>query len=397
MNPLHLAAWVAACLLSSTLFAHTVALRLLLLLAGIGLLAVAIARDRHSLRLLPPLWIPLVLWALWSVASLAWSIDVGRTGKELRNEIGYSVAVFWLCFVAAQARAAPRIFLPIVGLAAAAVSMLALYDFLARGWYEYILGLHGGPGNHSSALVILLPCSAAAVWHGHQAKWPLWARIAGWSLIALLALSAYATLNRTIWVALALQMVLLVVFALRRGTRAAPRGALIILTLAGTLALATGLLLQKITSERMVTGSSGKLDSDPRLALWGEALERIEERPLTGYGFGRGLLRDTLRAEFNKAELWHAHNLFLDAALQTGIPGALLLAALFVSALWQGWRLARGAGSLAAACGMALALAVLGTVVRNMTDVLWVRQNAVLYWGVVGVLLAWGARPRTGN
>jgi hypothetical protein len=29
-------------------------------------------------------------------------------------------------------------------------------------------------------------------------------------------------------------------------------------------------------------------------------------------------------------------------------------------------------------------------VVRNSTDTLLVRQNALLYWGVVGVLLAWG-------
>jgi len=71
MNPLHLAAWAAALLMSSSLFAHTVALRLLLLLAGLGLVAVAIARDRRSLRLLPPLWIPLALWAAWSIASLA--------------------------------------------------------------------------------------------------------------------------------------------------------------------------------------------------------------------------------------------------------------------------------------------------------------------------------------
>jgi hypothetical protein len=31
-------------------------------------------------------------------------------------------------------------------------------------------------------------------------------------------------------------------------------------------------------------------------------------------------------------------------------------------------------------------------VVRNSTDTLLVRQNALLYWGVVGVLLAWGGQ-----
>jgi hypothetical protein len=39
---------------------------------------------------------------------------------------------------------------------------------------------------------------------------------------------------------------------------------------------------------------------------------------------------------------------------------------------------------------MALIAVVVGMVIRNSTDTLLVRQNALLYWGVVGVLLAWG-------
>jgi hypothetical protein len=31
-------------------------------------------------------------------------------------------------------------------------------------------------------------------------------------------------------------------------------------------------------------------------------------------------------------------------------------------------------------------------VVRNSTDTLLVRQNALLYWGVVGILLGWGGQ-----
>ena len=62
----------------------------------------------------------------------------------------------------------------------------------------------------------------------------------------------------------------------------------------------------------------------------------------------------------------------------------------------RGWKrlhqLVYLAGVLAvvAACGTALVAVVAGMLVRNMTDVLWVRQNSLLYWGVVGVLLAWG-------
>jgi len=397
MNPLHLAAWAAALLMSSSLFAHTVALRLLLLLAGLGLVAVAIARDRRSLRLLPPLWIPLALWAAWSIASLAWSVEPDRSAKELRNEIGYSIATFWLCFVAAQARNAVRVVLSVVALAAALQCAIALHGYLTYDWFAYMLGVHGGPGNQSSAIVILLPCTVAAAWYGRRVRWSAWTQAAAAVLAVLLMVAAYITLNRTIWIALALQVALLVLFALRREASAAPRGSWIVLALASALVLGTGFMLQKITVERAITVSSGKLDTDPRIALWSKTLERIEEKPLTGYGFGRGLIRESLRAEFNKVELWHSHNLFLDTALQTGVPGLLLLVALFGATLRQGWRLARDADALSAACGVALIAVVLGTVVRNMTDVLWVRQNALLYWGAIGVLLAWGVRRAPGH
>ena len=132
------------------------------------------------------------------------------------------------------------------------------------------------------------------------------------------------------------------------------------------------------------------MSRDPRLALWKEVIHYINERPVTGYGFGRGLLRKPLDEEFKNELLWHAHNLFLDTTLQLGVPGLLLLALLLAATLRAGWRLARQPNELAAACGMALLAVLAGMVIRNSTDTLLVRQNALLFWGVVGLLLAWG-------
>jgi O-antigen ligase len=136
------------------------------------------------------------------------------------------------------------------------------------------------------------------------------------------------------------------------------------------------------------------MEEDPRLALWREVAGKIEQRPWTGYGFGRGMLRVELRDELKVAQLWHAHNLFLDTALQLGVPGVVLLLALLAATLREGWRLARDPSPAAMACGIAVVAVLVGMLVRNMTDVLLVRQNALLYWGVMGVLLAWGAKSR---
>jgi hypothetical protein len=44
--------------------------------------------------------------------------------------------------------------------------------------------------------------------------------------------------------------------------------------------------------------------------------------------------------------------------------------------------------------GIALIAVVCGMVIRNMTDLLFLRHNALFYWGAVGLLLGWGRTRR---
>jgi len=81
--------------------------------------------------------------------------------------------------------------------------------------------------------------------------------------------------------------------------------------------------------------------------------------------------------------------------VQLGITGFVLLWILLGATVREAWRLARSPDTLASACGIALLRIVAGMLIRNMTDVLWVRHNALVYWALVGVLLAWGYRAPT--
>ena len=395
MKPETLLAGVGALFLAATLFSHTVTLRLWLLAAGIVLAAITVSRRRDEIRALPPIWLPFALWALWAALSLTWSIEPERSQKEWRNEVFYSGAALWICYLGAQAPKAARLFLPVLAAAAAGACLVGLRDF-SLGWERYLHGLHGGPGNHSSALLTLMPCVVMAGWYGRQAGWPQW-RLALCAALALLFLAgAYATLNRTIWLGFGVQAALIGSFLLILGRTAwsararAWTGASALIIAAGT---ATVVL--NIQAARESVGGSRAFTSDLRFALWPEILERISERPLTGYGFGRGLLRNPLQQELGATDnLWHAHNLFLEALLQTGVPGILLLGCLLAAIALAGWRIATGSDAAAAACGIALLGVVAGMLVRNMTDTLLVRQNALLFWGVTGVLLGLAAQRR---
>src|SRR3990170_6634520 len=121
------AAVVAALFLATSMFGHTVALRLLLLGTGLMLTALFAFQPRQDLRLLPPIWLPFLLWGAWALLSLTWSLEPDRTWKEWRNEVFYTGAALWICYVGAQAQHAPRVFLTIVSAAAMLVCSVALY------------------------------------------------------------------------------------------------------------------------------------------------------------------------------------------------------------------------------------------------------------------------------
>jgi O-antigen ligase len=383
-------AWTTAAFLASTFFAHTVALRLLLLIAGAAVAISLIASAKPSFRRVPPIWPPFALWAAWVACSLFWSHEPGRSLKEFHNEIGYTALALWVCFIGAQARDAAKVILPVVVTAGALVATVGIYHFV-DDFSRYPSGLHGGSGNLSSALLTLMPCVLLTGWFAVRTGWALRAQLLLWSAGAILAWAAYTTMNRTIWIGFAVQLLITGWLTTIHG-----RGSLGLRTKIVAAALGFGIIVGgagmvlQIQSQREASGAARAFSKDPRLELWSETTRQIEKRPLTGYGFGRGIMRKSLRDEFDDHMLWHAHNLVLDTLIQVGLPGLLLLLLLLGATVREGRRLAGSADKVAAACGIALIAVVAGMLVRNMTDILWLRQNSLLFWGITGVLLGLG-------
>lgn len=104
----------------------------------------------------------------------------------------------------------------------------------------------------------------------------------------------------------------------------------------------------------------------------------LVEAPLHGVGFGK----DTVVKHYWHRIYQHAHNTFVNVALEVGWPGlALWLAALGA----YGRRFLRGgARDPAAQIGLAFLVAFC---VRNLTDDVWVSSNAELFWFQIGVLM----------
>src|SRR6185436_15958547 len=257
MNRVHTAAAVVAALfLASCVFGHTVALRMLLLGTGLILASVVAFRERREVSLLPPIWLPFLLWGCWALLSITWSIEPERSEKEWRNEVFYTGAGLWICYLGAQARRGVWIFGVIGAGAALVTSGIAIYDF-SGGLAAYNVGWHGGPGDHSSALVVLMPCVALAGWYGFCARWPAWCQAANAALGALLLVSAYTTLNRTLWLAFALQFLLAGALILMRMPAALKTGRVRAAAMALALSAIVGCsaMLVSIHAERQTLGA----------------------------------------------------------------------------------------------------------------------------------------------
>ena len=368
------------------------ALRLVLLASATLLCAAVLVREPGTVSAVPPIGWAWLLWAAWAAASITWSLDPARSQKEWQNEVVYTTLALCVCYVGGQAKDAARAFILALATGATLACLSALWAFASGLPPESSAGWHGGPGDHSAALLTLMPCALALLWYGRHARWPRAAMWAGALLIVLFLASAYATQNRTVWLGFALEIA---VFAVALAARSGNRRAQLSIALAGVVTIAAmGTVVLLVQAERETIGAFS-MKADPRLSIWPKATQYIERKPLTGYGFGRGLLREQLQGEANQELAWHAHNLLLDVALQTGLIGLALFVVLLAATLRQGLRFAADANVVSAACGMALIAVLAGMLTRNMTDMLFVRQNSLLFWGVTGMLLAGGARWRS--
>lgn len=386
-----LALWPAAIFLFILPFTGTVALRLTSLA-----IATAITFITWRTQPIPPISfkLPLLLWAGMALLSLSKALDPAYTLGEIKNEIGYTMLAFFTFYSLTQGEREWKLWnrVLILGFLVISASGISAY-WLAHGkWVTN--GPHGGVGDYSTYLILVLPFILLGTIKTPLTKFP--ANLT-WLLLPILLVGGYLTLNRAFWPAL---LVVAATFIFLYHFRTHPlqisKRTLVIFILLGTLAAVPFIAVVKhkviITESNRVIPET-TIQGDPRIPLWKFAFENIRDHPLTGAGFGRGALRQTLKSHFNNGQqLWHAHNLFLNYAVQMGVGGLLAIMLLFLAIGKEFWKLYRSTKpdiSLIGIVGLAL---LSGVIAKNMTDDFFVRQHALLFWALVGMCLGYGKR-----
>ena len=332
----------------------------------------------------------IALWAGVVIASLVVAVDPAYSLGEIKNEVGYALIAFVAFFAWTRDEKQLRLscLAILAGFAVISGSALLGADLRKGEWPSD--AYYGGVGGVSNYLVTVGPVLALTVTlfgRRHSSKW---LALLGLAFGAVALLSA----QRALWPALGLQAALGCVWLWQvRGVAVGP----VRVALTGTILLAligAGIYV----SEQYRTGGNPEspvaMGKDLRPRVWKKVGEEILAHPLSGAGFGLGVMSKAYPALL-PAEgkvFWHPHNLVLNYGISAGVPGMVAVVALFAALAWRFWQLALRGERLARLTGLAGAAMVAGVLARNMANDFFVRDGALLFWALAGMLFGYALR-----
>jgi len=260
----------------------------------------------------PALWGSIVLLMVWGLISLAWTSaeDAGREAKRLLY-----IFVFLLAFpVLAQAGAARVRHLLQAGSAvlafAALLSIVHFYGLQGAHLTERLAGI----GEISHPILGAYVVAAAALVLFYQVPRQRLAQV-GW-LLALACMGAFVVLSQSRGAVLSLlfTLVLAPLWCRDRLSR----------MIAVTAILTIGLAIYSMYDLLVVRGVSY------RPQIFEAVLNMIGAHPWGGLGLGSAYKVSAAGLEFD-----HSHNMFTHVALELGLPGMALWAAIWLFALGE--------------------------------------------------------------
>ena len=256
------------------------------------------------------------------------------------------------------------------------------------------------PNQVAGSLLFFLPLALGLLLYARASRFarPRWLLLACSAVMGFVLL---LTQSRAALLGLACGLGVMFALPTRAGRRA-------LLAALGALVLAAPLWLDPFlhaigdAAPDVNIGSASTLNV--RFDIWRHALAGVADFPFTGMGLGtfRALVRPLygLASVASYYDIAHAHNIFLQTALDLGLPGLVALLAIYLAAaaqiarLWQ--RGSRGAASSddphampwrALALGFTASL-VAQTVYSQLDAVTLGSKPNLLFWALIALVLA---------
>jgi len=265
------------------------------------------------------------------------------------------------------------------------------FNFARPGSLRHCSGQAPDPGPKREATTVARQPLVAAMqaWHSLGAILNPLRLALGLALVLMLAVTAL-TQSRGAYAALAVGMLVLAMMVNRW---------FFTLSLASGLGLAAAMQrvgIETLADLLLTTDALGGWAS--RQEVWSRAIFAIQDFPYTGIGLGTfGKVVPVMYPYFligPDADISHAHNLFLQVAVDLGLPGLVAFAGLFGGALMAAWKAYRTYGARkevrpqGLALGFLVSLLIMG--MHGLTDsVTWgPARPAIIPWCIMGLTMA---------
>ncbi len=316
-----------------------------------------------------------LLAPLLALVSSQWAQDAGPT---IRRSIGLLFTYLLGAFIALHC--GRRLQLKILcNILLAAVVLSYLVEIFAPGWVP-VVEQHPGSWNGvfmhknilAKAMVILVSALLCREAEGTGGRWVKWSGL--FAALGLLVLSRAAS---AVLVMAALFCCFFIVRQLRRGTKT-----IILVIMLAFSAVAGGSLVVNQLQDRLLQALGKSADLSGRSGIWAAALLSVAKRPFLGYGFHAfwgGENSESLTARAFIPNHWdapHAHNGYIETALELGFVGVVVIFAGLLLLLWKGLRRYRATGELIDLWPVMLVLAML---FYNLTETMDMVENSI-HW-----------------
>lgn len=368
--------------------AHTETIRAFAMCIPAGLWIIKAILCRRFLFMRTSMGLPILLFTLVAGLSVITAVDPRYSLQEFIGEWIIGIGLFYLVVNNVQFERVKYILGAI---------LLGNILMVGYGFFEFsrdggqILNratragsLHSGVGTFSTYLVTIIPYVFIAVFFLKKTAH----RFAIVILISLNLFALLLTYSPGCWVAI-------MVFALVGGWIFAPRK-VFILSL-----LLIGLIIfwsapQKIFQyyDRLTASNAPPDFYNARWILAKFSLEKMKEAPFQMNGFGRRTFAKKFPGfveKYKGASMWHAHNTFLNLAIQTGLQGLLLFCFLLYRMLKYCREREKSGGSpIIRYFSLATFMMVVAFFFRNLSDDFFIDDSALLFWFLSGILFAIG-------
>jgi len=365
-----------------------------------------------------PLSIPLLIFTGWAAVTMLWAPDLKLGLTEVVKWIEIVLAM-WLAIDLARRRGIQWIVIAVV-LTMTLQAVIGIYEARWRGsgplgfrMSEGVYRAYGTfeqPNPFAGFIGLGLPIVLAlttyysidllrkrlvAIQFRYLARW-----IACGSVALMLAAALYLSFSRGAWLGAVAALGAMIAFAPRRLWIGI---GLMAIALALLIGLSSADLLPAAINERLADAGElfqfrdvrGVAINDAnyalieRLARWQAALNMLTDQPWTGVGFGNyQAVYEQYRLINWPTPLGHAHNIYLNVAAETGLPGLAAYAFLWAVIFGLTIQTIRQTNGIHRALAVGLLGAWVYLSVHNLVDNLYVNNTHLLIGVLLGLLAA---------